>query len=360
MSIARLMQMGAAGASKSNRTYYFTSGGDAPIKSWLSKDATSSNTFTSIDTETGSGLLQNSRAPFWIKGLNQLVHPRLINSDWYFYVVPVNENGTFGTAYQYNYEAAGFGSQDIFSLSSTADGAYFYAYCGGGINSFANSGTSITHNLSVNLGFNNSVERLDTSINDDLLCWIGGTRVNLATLASPGGDTVSRSSDITNNTAAAVAFNPVDNDVFAVAEGNGGSQPRVRVYRRSSGASFSQISSATIVGGSTSPNVTHLAWSPDGTALSASGTGVRYFDVQYRFWVFTWDGTSITRTDWLGFDGTDSRSSVWLDDNTILVSVSRSNDSLNIVDATNKSNISVSASLSNNYQYYGLNASLTL
>ena len=358
-SIAKKLMM-AAGSGDTSRTYYFTSGGDAAIKSWLSKDAISSNTFTSIDTETGSGLLTNAKAPFWIKGLNQLVHPRLISSNWYFYVVPLNNNGTFTTPYQFNYQAAGFGSQDIFSLSSTADGAYFYAYCGNGINSFANSGTSITHNLSVSLGSNNSVERMDTSIDDDLLCWVGSNRVNLATLASPGGDTVNRSSAVTNNDAKAVAFNPVDNNVFAVAEGNGGSQPRVRVYRRSSGASFSQVSSATIVPGSTSPNVTHLAWSPDGTALSASGAGVNYNSVQYRFWVFTWDGTSITRTDWLDFGGSDSRSSVWLDDNTILVSVARSNDSLNIVDATNKSNISVSASLSNNYQYYGLNASLTL
>ena len=351
----------ASGAKDSSNTYFYTStnSASAPLKA-LESETAISGTFTDIDTLTGSTIL-GGYTPSWVPEFNQIIYPSRVNSNWRFNVSNIDDDGSFGTSYDYAYEDNNQGSDQFGRLAVTSSGEHFYAKTdSGNIRRFANSGTAITYSGTTNLGSFNSVDYFDVSIDNDWLAWNSGTRINVGIVSTEGGDTTSTSSAIVgSNDCGPIKFHPIDNNVLATGQ-EGGSNTEVQIWEAVSGPSANELASVTLVGGASGIKVNDVSWSPDGTHLAVAVDGVRYSDVNYYFFVLSWNGTNLTVTDYLGFDRENTKQCVWLDNNFIAVTLSRNNNSLVIVDATNKSNISVEAQRSDSLRYTGICTSETI
>lgn len=317
-----------------------------------------SGTFTKIANVATSSTNFGGYKPVWIRGTNQGLYPwRSPANYWGVTVSNFNDDGTVSSSFNYDHGQNDNIYSQMSNGRSVSDGSRFYMLAGS-LQLYTPSSTTLSYDLSLNLGNYNSVSHSDVSEDDQYISWSSASsnRINVATFNSSTGDT----DDIRNSTTTLEIgdhdINPVETDIIAAGERGGALQPRAYIFRRTSN-SLNQVTSTTIIPGSQSPTTRCLRWSPDGTHFAITHNYVNYFGVLHCMSIFSWNSStnSLSKTGQLniGTDGT--LRCEWLDDNYLAVIKETNTNNFIVVNATNKSSPYASATISDNKRYYEMN-----
>ena len=317
-----------------------------------------SGTFTKIANVATSSTNYGGYKPIWLRGTNQGLYPwRSPIPAWGVTVSNFNDDGTVSSSFNYDHAV----NDSIYSQTSNgrsvSDGSRFYMLAGS-LHLYTPSSTTLSYDLSLNLGNYNAVSHFDVSADDQYISWSSASsnRINVATFNSSTGDTL----DIRNNTTTLDigdhAINPVETDIVAAGERGSSLQPRAFIFRRTSNG-LSQVTSATIVPGSTVPSTRCLRWSPDGTHFAITHNYVNYFGVLHCMSIFSWNSSTntVSKTGQLNIGSDGTLQCEWLDDNYLAVIKETNYNNFIVVNATNKSAPYASATISDNKRYYAMN-----